>query len=211
MTSRIRDARDFQAVFDVSRETLDQLVCYHALLTKWSPRINLVSASSLDDAWRRHFADSAQLWTMRPAKARHWADLGSGAGFPGMVIAILAAACAPDLRVTLLESDQRKAVFLGEVARACGISVTVFAERLESQAPLQADVLSARALAPLRTLLGAAEKHRCQDGICLFHKGETVHKELAGARAAWQFDHRIHPSLTHPGAGIVEIGAIARV
>ena len=181
------------------------------LLEKWNPRINLVSRDSLGVAWGRHFADSAQLWRLRPVAARLWLDLGSGAGFPGLVIAAFAADEAPDLQVRLVESDQRKAAFLREAARVQGLAVSVEAVRVQDLAPQRADVVSARALAPLATLLGMVEKHRSPQGIGLFPKGATVHKELADAAALWRFDHNIHASLTDDKAAIVEIGAIDRV
>lgn len=195
---------------DVSRETLRRLKIHHDLLAKWTPRINLVSRASLADAWHRHFADSAQLWRHRPPSARTWLDLGSGAGFPGLVIAAIAADEAPDLSVALVESDHRKAAFLHTVIAAADLPATVITERIEALPPRHADVLSARALAPLGTLLGYAENLRNPAGICLFPKGETVHNEVAEARRTWRFDPVIHPSRTDPRAAIVEIGALHR-
>lgn len=200
----------FRAAFDVSRETLERLAIHHALLARWNPRINLVSRGSLAEGWSRHFADSAQLWPLRPPEPRLWLDLGSGAGFPGLVIAALAAEQAPGLRVALVESDLRKAAFLTTVAREAGLAVTVHAARAEALPPQQADVVSARALAPLADLLGHAEKHRRPKGICLFPKGETVQNEIADAAARWHIEHKIHQSRTDPRAAIVEIGAFAR-
>ena len=181
-----------------------------ALLEQWNPRINLVSRASLADAWTRHFANSAQLWRLRPPGARVWLDLGSGAGFPGLVVAAMAADSEP-LEVHLVESDQRKAAFLATVVRETGVRATVHAERAEAMPALGADVVSARALAPLDTLLGLSEKHRRPGGIGLFPKGASVHKEIAEAAVHWHFDHAIHPSLTDPRAAIVEIGATRRV
>lgn len=201
---------EVRAVADVSRETLDRLAIHHRLLAQWNPRINLVSRASLSESWRRHFADSAQLWRYRPAEVRFWLDLGSGAGFPGLVIAAIGADQAPSLHVTLVESDQRKAAFLRTVIRAASLPATVLDNRIESLPPQSADVVSARALASLDALLIHAEKHRSPGGICLFPKGETVHNEVAEARRTWRFDPVIHPSLTDPRAAIVEIGALHR-
>ena len=198
------------SILDVSRETVRRLECHHALLTKWTPRINLVSRASLADAWDRHFADSLQLWHHRPASARTWLDLGSGAGFPGLVIAAIAADESPGLHVTLVESDQRKAAFLHTVIAASGLPATVITDRIEAIPRQNADVLSARALAPLGTLLGYAENLRNPAGTCLFPKGETVHNEVAEARRTWRFDPVIHPSRTDPRAAILEIGALHR-
>jgi 16S rRNA (guanine527-N7)-methyltransferase len=182
------------------------LETYANLLAKWTPRINLVSAASLPDLWRRHIADSAQLLAFRPP-ARLWLDLGSGAGFPGLVIAIL----APDLRVRLVESDQRKCEFLRRVAEDTGTTIDVVPHRIETLPPQSAGVISARALAPLTQLLAHAEKHLAPGGIGLFPKGRTVHNEIAEAERTWRFACRVHPSLTDPEAAIVEAGAPTRV
>jgi len=195
----------------VSRETSDLLDAYAALLRKWNPAINLVSKSSLADLRTRHFADSAQLLALCPPTARHWADLGSGGGFPGLVIAIMAAESMPDLSVTLVESDGRKAAFLSAVVRETGIRAEVVAERIESLAPLAADVLSARALAPLPQLLGFAEQHLAPGGRALFPKGATHQAEVAESLADWRFDLREHPSKTDPLAVILEIEGVSRV
>lgn len=203
-------AREVSAVVDVSRETIERLATHHRLLEQWNPRINLVSRATLPDAWRRHFADSAQLWRYAAPQAGTWLDLGSGAGFPGLVIAALAADQAPGLHIRLIESDQRKATFLRTVIRAAGLPASVDEARIEALPSQAADVVSARALASLPTLLGYAEKHRTAAGICLFPKGETVHNEMAEARRNWRFDAILHPSLTDPRAAIVEIGALHR-
>ncbi|TPE52554.1 16S rRNA (guanine(527)-N(7))-methyltransferase RsmG [Amaricoccus solimangrovi] len=196
---------------DVSRETQERLERYAELLTKWTARINLVSKASLSDLWTRHIADSAQLWTLAPADPAVWCDIGSGGGFPGLVIGILARERQPDLDLHLVESDTRKCAFLSTVIRECGLRAVVHAERIEEAMPPAADVLSARALAPLPALLAFAEKLRRPEGICLFPKGEQVHKELEDAACAWQFEYHIHPSRTDEKAAIVEIGAFARV
>jgi 16S rRNA (guanine527-N7)-methyltransferase len=195
---------------DVSRETLERLEIHDRLLRQWNPKMNLVSQSTLADSWSRHFADSAQLWRLRPASASTWLDLGAGAGFPGLVIAAVAADELPSLQVTLVESDQRKAAFLRTVIHAADLPAKVIDERIESLPPQAADVLSARALARLGDLLAFASKHRKPNGICLFPKGATVHKEIAEARSCWRFDPVIHPSQTDPRAAILEIGALDR-
>lgn len=204
------EAAAFGAAFDVSRETVERLQAYLALLRRWNARINLVSPRSLDQAWTRHFADSAQLWALSP-RAGPWLDLGSGAGFPGLVIAAMAAEKAPGMATTLIESDQRKAAFLAAAARTLGLAVTVVDARIEEVPAQNAAVVSARALAPLDSLLAMVEKHRLPSGVALFLKGETVHSEVASAGRHWRFTPRIHPSLTEPRAAIVEIGAIERV
>jgi 16S rRNA (guanine527-N7)-methyltransferase len=206
---RMERPQDFTEGLDVSRETSERLERYADLVKRWNPKINLVSRASLDQLWTRHIIDSAQLFALRPTDARHWADLGSGGGFPGLVIAALAAEAAPDLRVTLVESDSRKAAFLATAARELGLTVTVKPERIEALAPLGADVLSARALAPLDTLLGYASRHLAPAGRALFPKGARAEEEIAAARKHWAFDLHRHPSKTAADGAILEIGAIA--
>jgi 16S rRNA (guanine527-N7)-methyltransferase len=189
---------------------MQRLEIHLELLARWNPRINLVARSTLAAAWARHVADSAQLWPLRPPGARLWLDLGSGAGFPGLVIAALAAEAEPDLEVRLVESDARKAAFLFAAAREAQLSARILDVRVEDLPPQGADVVSARALAPLSILLGMAENHRRPGGTGLFPKGATVQNEIAEAARHWRFNHKIHTSLTDPQAAIVEIGAIDR-
>ena len=127
------------------------------------------------------------------------------------MVAALAADAAPDVAVTLIESDGRKVAFLSEAARAMRLSATLRSQRIETLAPLQADVLSARALAPLDLLLAHAQKHLAAGGIGLFPKGRAVHKEIAAAETKWRFERRIHSSLTEPGAAVVEVGAVFEI
>ena len=201
----------FRAAYGVSRETTARLETLAALLQKWNRRINLVSSSTIPVLWSRHIADSAQLWPLRQQDEGLWLDLGSGAGFPGLVVAMLAAEFAPAMVVRLVESDERKAAFLSTVARETGLAVDVLTTRIERLAPQQADVVSARALAPLADLIGMVEKHRRPGGIGLFPKGETVHNEIADASSRWRFDCKLIPSRTDPRATILEIGATERV
>jgi 16S rRNA (guanine527-N7)-methyltransferase len=199
------------AVPDVSRETSERLSRFADLLRKWNPSINLVSRTTLESLETRHILDSAQLFDLKPAAARHWVDLGSGGGFPGLVIAILAAEKAPTLRVTLIESDRRKATFLSTVARELDLKqVRVLAERIETAPPQDADVVSARALAPLPDLLAYAERHLVPGGIALFPKGAR-HDESDDGLASWRFEVQKFPSTTDPEAVILKLGAIARV
>ena len=196
---------------DVSRETLARLESYVATLLKWNPRINLVAPATLDTLWTRHILDSAQIFKLADDGVDHWADLGSGGGFPGLVVAILSAEKAPQLRVTLVESDQRKATFLRTVLRETGVTADVRSERIESLEPLNAQVLSARALAPLPRLLEFASRHLAKDGIALFQKGATWQKEIAAAREMWQFDLTTQGSLTDADAVVLKIGAVHHV
>jgi 16S rRNA (guanine527-N7)-methyltransferase len=198
---------DFARAFDVSRETVDRLSRYVALLEQWQPRINLVAGATLPDVWHRHIADSAQLYALAPG-AGSWLDLGSGAGFPGLVIAILAHASAGP-RVALVESDRRKSAFLAEVARQTGITVEIHTARIEqiaTQSMLpEVDVVSARALAPLERLIPLSLPFMGEETLGLFPKGRDVESEVAVARAGWEFDAELMPSLTDAEARIVVI------
>ncbi|MYM55359.1 16S rRNA (guanine(527)-N(7))-methyltransferase RsmG [Thalassovita mangrovi] len=188
-----------------------RLEAYAALLEKWNPKINLVARSTLETLWDRHFVDSAQVFRHLPDGAASWADLGSGGGFPGLVIAILAAEKAPEMQVALVESDTRKAAFLRTVIRETGISARVIDERIENIPPLQADVISARALADLSTLLGFAAQHLAQGGVALFPKGVNWEKEVQEARQKWRFACKQFTSETDTGAVILRIEGIEHV
>ena len=182
----------FRAETGVSRETLDRLALYLALLRKWQARINLVSAATLADPWRRHFLDSAQLVPLLPESTQTLVDLGSGAGFPGLVLAILG---VPD--VHLIESDQRKIAFLREVAAATGTKITVHPSRIEAVPPFPADAVTARALAPLAPLIGYALPFLSPKGACLFLKGEQVEREILETQRVMtveRFESRSDPS-----------------
>lgn len=194
----------------VSRETQERLDAYLELLRKWSPKINLVSPASLKDAASRHFADSIQVAELIPSGATSWVDLGSGGGFPGAVVAIVLAEAKPDVKVTLVESDQRKAAFLRTVSRETKTPFTVIAQRIEDIAPLDADVISARALAPLVELCAFAERHLAASGHALFLKGESWGQEVEEARKRWRFTCEAHKSRTSDTAAILEIGDLSR-
>ena len=195
---------------DVSRETADRLAAFVALLAKWNPRINLVSPATLTEVWTRHVVDSLQVFDLAAASGGHWVDLGTGGGFPGLVVAIVAADETPDLRVTLLESDQRKAAFLAAALRETQVRATILAERIEAADPLSADIVSARALAPLDRLLGYAARHMRPSGKAFFPKGRTCDAELDEALASWRFRYQKHPSRTDSQAVILQIEDIAR-
>lgn len=197
--------------FGVSRETLDRLEVFDGLLRRWNPAINLVSKRSLDEVWTRHILDSAQLFSRSANVSGTWADLGSGGGFPGLVIATLAEQMAPDMRVVMVESDKRKSAFLSAVVRELSLAAEVVADRIEMVAPIGADILSARALAPLPKLLEYAERHLAPDGIALFPKGASWKDEVREARERWSFELEMVPSLTEPSAIILKLKGISRV
>lgn len=181
-----------------------KLQTYAELLRKWQRSINLVGRSTLDDLERRHFDDSLQLLPLLPPEAKSLIDLGSGAGFPGLVIA----AERPEIAVTLVESDQRKAAFLMEVARAIAPNATVKAVRVEALTPFAVDVVTARALAPLPKLLAWAAPFAIDPAICLFHKGANVDAELTEAARDWMMDVQRVPSVTEQGASILRISQL---
>lgn len=195
---------------NVSRETLERLDLYESLLKKWNKSINLVSSSTISEARNRHFVDSAQIYNIAPKDWQIWCDMGSGGGFPGMVVAILAAELKPAVSVFLLESDQRKATFLRTVAREAGIKVQVISDRIEKIDPISADVVSARALASLENLLGFSERHLKKGGLALFPKGATWQQELEEAQRTWSFTHEVHKSVVELNSVILSIGGIAR-
>ncbi len=195
----------------VSRGTEEQLRSYLELLHRWNSKINLVAPSTLEDAWQRHFIDSLQIFHTAPETWTRWVDLGSGGGFPGMVVAIAAKYNHPIGKVTLIESDQRKAAFLRTVARETQTSVTILSSRIEHVDPLAADVVSARALASLDKLFALAEPHCHPEGTLIFLKGEKVQSELSEARKNWHFKLTESPSLTDPAAAILEIRELRRV
>lgn len=199
------------AGFDVSRETAERLDLYLALLVKWNKAINLVAPATLDQAWDRHFVDSAQLLSIAPEAATNWVDLGSGGGFPGLVVAVLARELRPGLHVTLVESDARKAAFLTEVAWQTGLAARIISGRAETVPPLGADLLSARALAPLTVLLGLAERHLAPGGTAVFPKGAQADSEIKEALETFRFRLQKIPSQTDPDAAILSVGDIYRV
>lgn len=195
---------------DVSRETFDRLAGFVGVLEKWNARINLVSSASLKEVWTRHILDSLQLFDHADARCGHWADLGCGGGFPGLVVALAARTEAPDLRVSLVESDKRKAAFLAAVLRETGATASVHPARIETLPPLAADVVSARALAPLDTLIAYAARHMSPKGKAFFPKGRNCKAELTEALASWRFRYQKHPSKTDSQAVILQIEDIAR-
>jgi 16S rRNA (guanine527-N7)-methyltransferase len=199
------EAQGFAGLFPVSRETLSRLEAYAYLLVRWSARINLVGRDTLPDLWRRHMLDSAQLCPLVPANAQSVIDLGSGAGFPGLVLAILG---APG--VELVEADSRKAAFLREAARVTAAEVTIRPVRIAAVPPHRVDVVTARALAPLDKLLELAEPFIGPDTICLFPKGEKAAQELTLARKDWTMTASMHHSIADPRGVVLCLQRVAR-
>jgi len=194
----------FRAATGVSRETLARLRRYAELLGSWQGAVNLVSRRSLADLWRRHMLDSAQLLPLAPG-ARSWLDLGSGGGFPGLVLAILGAR-----EVHLIESDGRKCAFLREAARVSGAAITVHEGRIEAIAPWPVDVVVARACAPLARLLGYAAPFVAPHTLCLFLKGQDVEKELTEATRYWNMEIKRQKSASDPEGTILILRKLSR-
>lgn len=193
---------------DVSRETMEDLRAFAELVAKWTPTINLVAKGTVESMWDRHILDSIQLYRFAPEYYEKWVDLGSGGGFPGIVMAILAKVAQPKGQFTLIESDQRKATFLRTAARELELSATVIAQRIENAPQQHADVVSARALTALSGLLPLAQRHLSPTGLALFHKGRQSEQEIADARQIWSFDLEDYASITDPDARILAIQRI---
>ena len=193
----------------VSRETEARFAELSALIEKWNRRINLVSRGSLAHLRERHIDDSAQLHALARHPVSHWVDMGSGGGFPGLVVAILALETGSPEAVTLIESDAE--IRLPATAiRELGLVATVRTERIERAPPMAADVVSARALADLDTLLGFADRHMAATGEALFPKGASWEKEVKAARSKWQFDCRVDKSLTSSDSVILRVTGVSR-
>lgn len=191
---------------NVSRETSSRLDVLCGMVAQWNPAINLVATSSMANISERHILDSAQLLDFCPPNPAVWVDIGSGGGFPGLVVAAILKERAENCRVVLIESDQRKCVFLQQAARKMDLAVTILNSRIEA-APIQnADVVSARALAPLPRLLPMANRHLQPDGTMLFLKGKAVAEELAdAARAGWKFLAARHTSVSDPAGTVLVV------
>jgi 16S rRNA (guanine527-N7)-methyltransferase len=198
----------FAEIVPVSRETLARLEAYAALLVQWSARINLVGRDTLPDLWRRHFLDAAQLHALIPQTAAGLVDLGSGAGFPGLVLAILG---MPNLKlVELVEADAKKCAFLREAARITKTGVAIRHARIETVPSHPVDVVTARALAPLDRLLPYAARFLGPASRCLFLKGERVAEELTRARQDWTMNAVLHPSRSDPRGVVLELQQVDR-
>ena len=177
---------------NVSRETLDKLQAYGDLLVKWQAKINLVSNTTIDDLWNRHLLDSAQIYPLIPTGTKTLVDIGCGAGFPGLVLAIMG---VPD--VHMVDSDSRKMSFVREAARITETPVTIHNCRIDDIGETEfADVVTSRALATLEKLLGFSKALRKPDGTCIFLKGRKTEEELKEAQKRWDFDYQSQGSLT---------------
>ena len=190
---------------NVSRETLEDLKAFAAELEKWSSSINLVAPNSLQNLWNRHILDSAQLKLVAPIAKEVWCDLGSGGGLPGLVIAILQKEVSASFRMILIESDARKAAFLKMMTSRFELNATVVRSRIDEAPSANADVVSARALAPLEPLLKGVYRHIRGDGVALLPKGRNFQAEVEQARCSWHFDLEVFESLIDAESRILRL------
>lgn len=193
----------------VSRETLVDLKEYVAAIHKWNAAINLFATSTLGTVWERHILDGLQLWPLL-VPFKKIVDFGSGGGIPGIPIAVAAKHADTSRKITLVESDGRKAAFLTTLCHQLRLPATVLVARIENVPPQKADVCVARALAPTDKLLHYAERHLRPDGVCFFLKGKRAQDEISKARETWNFSLIEHQSKTDPNAKILEVGDLRR-
>ena len=198
-------AQDFVDATHVPHGTLSDFTKWYGLLRKWNARINLVAPKEIDHFWHRHAYDSWQLTAHLPEKWDRLVDLGSGGGFPGLAFGIFAKAHSGAKEVHLVESVGKKTSFLKTVTRELGLPVTVHTARVEDLRPLKADILTARAFAPLPRLFAYAQPHLSNSAILLLPKGESADKEIESARMDWHFDVESFKSLTDEAAAILKI------
>jgi 16S rRNA (guanine527-N7)-methyltransferase len=214
------DREGFARVSGVSRETAERFEIWRALLVDWNARINLVGSATLADFWRRHALDCAQIVDLVPdtesarAGPRRWVDLGSGAGFPGLAVALALEGAGRTDEVHLVESNQKKAAFLREAIRATGARAVVHAVRVEALAAdpdARFDVVAARACAPLTRLLGYASSLWKDDSVGVFLKGREAEVELTLAAKSWRFQFDLQPSRSDPFGRVVLITRLEHV
>ena len=199
---------EFVKSLNVSRETLNGFYEYKTLLSKWNEKINLVSKNTLVDIWERHFLDSGQIIKHVEASGKRWVDVGSGAGFPGLVVALLLRDRKIDCDLVLVEKNAKKVYFLKEVIRKLNLSVEVVNDNIDTLEPLNADILTARAFSELNNLIEIAFRHRKREGICLFLKGENYRFELDKTLNYWFFDYDILDSLSNSSGKIIRVKKI---
>lgn len=197
--------KNFIEKYNVSRETFELLKAYKASLVEWQKKFNLVSNSSLEDCWNRHFVDSAQLFKFIPKDAKTLLDFGSGAGFPAMVLAIMAKEKTPYLKISLVESIAKKTLYLNEVKKNCGLDVEILNQRIESLPHKKVDVITSRAMASLKELLKYTQAFCSEKTVCIFPKGKKYAEEIEEARKDWNFDCQIFDSETSDEGKILVI------
>ena len=194
----------FTSQLNVSRETLEIFSVYGETLAKWQSKINLISGKTIDNVWRRHFLDCAQLHNLLPSGTKNILDIGSGAGFPGLVLAVMGVK-----NVTLVEADSKKCLFLSEVVRRTGRHANIVNCRIEEFDGGHFDVITARALAPMDKLLSHINPHFGPRTKGIFLKGEQVDSELTKAKKQWKLKYKTIPSITSDGGSIIIVEKIS--
>ncbi|MFS2219186.1 16S rRNA (guanine(527)-N(7))-methyltransferase RsmG [Commensalibacter sp. ESL0382] len=198
--------KNYPFLKSVSRETIEKLEIYISLLQQWNKKINLVSQQGMDQVWKRHVYDSFQLIRYLDSSVKSIADLGSGGGFPGLILAL-----STDIPVILIESDMRKTIFLREVLRQTKTQATVLCQRIENVNAISADVVTARALTSLTQLLEFSKNILNKNGYCLFLKGRSVNLEIEEAQKDWKINYKTFSSQTNADGVIVKINQFERV
>lgn len=198
--------KNYPFLKSVSRETIEKLEIYISLLQQWNKKINLVSQQGMDQVWKRHVYDSFQLIRYLDSSVKSIADLGSGGGFPGLILAL-----STDIPVILIESDVRKTIFLREVLRQTKTQATVLCQRIENVNAISADVVTARALTSLTQLLEFSKNILNKNGYCLFLKGRSVNLEIEEAQKNWKINYKTFSSQTNADGVIVKINQFERV
>ena len=195
--------------YNVSRETFDRLKAYEASLKEWQNKFNLVSNASLEDAWERHFKDSVQLFKYIPEKSRILLDFGSGAGFPGMVIAVMAEEKMPNLKVKLIESIKKKTLYLNAVKDICKVRAQIINDRIENIPSFSADVITSRAMCNLNDLLKYSNRFSNKKTTLIFPKGKSYKEELKIAQKNWNFECNIFANEINPEGVILVINNLS--
>ena len=200
--------KNYPFLKSVSRETIEKLEIYISLLQQWNKKINLVSQQGMDQVWKRHVYDSFQLIRYLDSSVKSIADLGSGGGFPGLILAL-----STDIPVILIESDKRKtiSIFLREVLRQTKTQATVLCQRIENVNAISVDVVTARALTSLTQLLEFSKNILNKNGYCLFLKGRSVNLEIEEAQKNWKINYKTFSSQTNADGVIVKINQFERV
>lgn len=194
----------------VSRETWERLDDFAQCILKWSHTISLVSKAECDRLWQRHILDCAQLWPLRHPETRIWADLGTGAGLPGVVLAIMAHQLSPKVQFHLVESDQRKAAFIRFIESRQKLGLVIHTTRIEELPSIGAQTVSARALAPLPQLVELVAPHLLPGGYALLPKGHALSAELEQTRKNWILRMKQYSSKLDSGSSILQIHGMQR-
>lgn len=204
MSSKYQEVEDFLTYFTVSRETEQRLITYFTTLKKWNKKINLVSEKTIESSWQRHFVDSAQIINLLPKNTKTIADLGCGAGFPGMVLSIIKADFDFCFETYLIESDAKKCAFLQEISRVCKVEkVKIINKRIEEVKDIKVNIVVARALAKLNILLDYSYNYITECSSCLFLKTQNIEDEILEAQKKWVFNYTLKPSISDKTGTII--------